>query len=179
MLLQINYASSFNSVTNENNFISEVESKFKNESINPEIIKFSSGNNSKNTIDFKLLEKSKQLIDSIEQSITSKTLYVEFENGVVKESKDLTSYSNLLNQFLKNYSEKIISITGHTNNIGYFENNLEKGLMMANSLKNYLIKNENFTSEIKTYSRGEAEPIADKYTEKGKLLNQRIEIKIY
>lgn len=53
-----------------------------------------------------------------------------------------------------------------------------KGLNMANSLKDYFTKNKNINIDIKTYSRGEAEPIANKYTEKGKLLNQRIEIKI-
>ena len=71
-----------------------------------------------------------------------------------------------------------MAITGHTSNDGYFDKNLVKGLNMANSLKDYFTKNKNINIDIKTYSRGEAEPIANKYTEKGKLLNQRIEIKI-
>ena len=51
--------------------------------------------------------------------------------------------------------------------------------MLEITEKDYLVKNQNTTYNIKTFSRGEAEPIADKNTEKGRLLNQRIEIKIY
>ena len=132
----------------------------------------------KNSIDFKLLQKNSQIIDSIEQLIKDKTLYLKFEKGKVIETEVLVSYSNLLNQYLQNYSDKSISITGHTNNIGYFEKNLEKGLLMANSMKDYFVNIKNINTEIEVISRGEAQPIANKNTEKGRLLNQRIVIKI-
>jgi outer membrane protein OmpA-like peptidoglycan-associated protein len=170
---------STNSNKNEANFISAIESKFKNASIDTELLKFETLENlNENIINFNLLEKNKQLIDSIELSITSKTLHLEFENNEVKESEELISYSKLLRQYLQYYNDKSISITGHTNNNGYFENNLIKGFQMANSLKNYFINTQKIIAEINTYSRGEAEPIANKYTEEGKLLNQRIEVKI-
>ena len=49
---------------------------------------------------------------------------------------------------------------------------------MANSMKDYFVNIKNINTEIEVISRGEAQPIANKNTEKGRLLNQRIVIKI-
>ena len=105
-------------------------------------------------------------------------MYVALENSQLIENAELIKYTQLLKQFLDKKPSKTIDITGHTNNNGYFENNLIIGKNKATKLKEYFINSGITKNEIHTFSRGEAEPIANKYTEEGKLLNSRIEIRI-
>lgn len=118
------------------------------------------------------------LIDSIEFKITNKKLYIDFENDSLVLTKDLLDYTNKLKLYLQKYPTKKVSITGHTDNLGYFDKNLIIGLNNANTLKDYFIKKGIGTTNIETFSKGESEQIANKYTEKGRALNRRIELKI-
>lgn len=129
-------------------------------------------------IKMSLTDINQSLIDSIEQTITNKTLYIDFNNNELTPDNNLIDYTKNLNQYLKRYPDKKIQIIGHTDNIGYFENNVIKGLKKANKLKEYLIKNAITKTKIETSSKGESQPIANKLTEKGRAQNNRIEIKI-
>ncbi|MFK5958910.1 MAG: OmpA family protein [Lutibacter sp.] len=144
-----------------------------------EISNFSYKNNIFNNgieMNFNTLRQNK--IDSIEFKITHKTLYVEFVNGSLVLTKDLIKYTHKLKFYLQKYSIKKVTITGHTDNLGYFDKNLIIGLNNANKLKDYFIKKGIDSAKIETFSKGESKPIADKTTEKGRTLNKRIELKI-
>jgi len=125
-------------------------------------------------LNFNTLKQSK--VDSIEIEITNKRLYLEFVNDSIIVNNDLIKYANNLKLFLKKYPAKKIGITGHTDNLGYFDKNLITGLKNANTLKEYFIKKGIDKIKIETFSKGESEPIADKTTEKGRALNRRIEV---
>jgi len=113
--LKINLNSNFSTSTIGRDLITQIESKIKNETTESESLEFNYYNTiNKNTIDFKLLEKNKQLIDSIEQSSTTKTFYLDIESGLIKETAELISYSELLRQYLQNYTDKSMAIIGHT-----------------------------------------------------------------
>ncbi|WP_372793074.1 OmpA family protein [Lutibacter sp.] len=129
-------------------------------------------------IDMKFNTLQKHSLDSLELTIANRTLYIEFKNDSLISNKELVNYSLLLKQYLKNYTNKKVLITGHTDNLGYYENNLIIGLNRANKVKEYFINNDINTAKFKTLSKGESEPIAEKLTEKGRAKNRRIEITI-
>jgi outer membrane protein OmpA-like peptidoglycan-associated protein len=131
-----------------------------------------------NGIQMKFNTLPKNKIDSIETSISNKRLYLNFVNDSLQTTKKLEEYTFQLKQYLNIYPLKTITITGHTDNKGYYDKNLIIGLNNARTLKDYFIKNGIATTKIKTATKGESEPIADKTTEKGRALNRRIELKI-
>ena len=131
-----------------------------------------------NGIELKFIPLNSKTLDSLESIISTKRLYVSIENEQLIENSELFKYVLLLKQYLIKHPAKKVEITGHTDNTGYFENNLIKGKIKSDKLKDYLIKKGISKTSINTFSRGEAEPIATKYTEEGKALNNRIEIRI-
>lgn len=131
-----------------------------------------------NGIELRFITLNKTILDSLEYTITNKRLYVSIENEQLIESYELSKYVLILNQYLIHNPVKTVEIIGHTDNNGYYENNLIIGKNKANKLKEYFLKKGIVNVPISTFSRGEAEPIANKYTEEGKALNSRIEIKV-
>lgn len=140
---------------------------------------FAKNNNCYNAIKLQFQKRNISYIDSIEKAISNKVLHIEFTNdNTIANTEIIDDYIPLLNQYLNKKHGKEITIIGHTDNIGYYQNNLVKGLTQANIIKDYLISNGIITTKISTNSKGESEPIAAKYTEEGKAKNRRIEIKI-
>ena len=140
---------------------------------------FAKNNNCYNAIKLQFQKRNVSYIDSIEKTISNKVLHIEFTNdNTIANTEIIDDYIPLLNQYLKKIPKKEITIIGHTDNIGYYQYNLVKGLAQANTIKDYLIRNGITTTKISTNSKGESEPIATKYTEEGKAKNRRIEIKI-
>jgi len=129
-----------------------------------------------NGIDLKLNTIKQTVIDSIESTITNKTLYINFEKEVLEGSESLLNYTVILKQYLAKNSDKKIEIIGHTDNIGYFDKNYIIGLNRANKLKEFFIAKNIDQNKINTSSKGESEPIADKRTEEGRAKNKRIQI---
>jgi len=129
-------------------------------------------------IEMKFNTLQQHILDSLELTITHRNIYIEFENDSLISNKELRDYSLLLKQYLKKHTDKKVLITGHTDNLGYFDNNLIVGLTRANKVKDYFIKKDIIASYFETLSKGESEPIAEKLTEKGRAKNRRIEITI-
>jgi len=131
-----------------------------------------------NGILLKINTLNKSTIDSLENSIENKTLYIEFKNDTLLVNKSLTIFTPFLKQYLNKYTDKKIQIIGHTDNLGYFEDNLVIGLIRATKVKDYFVINGIDGTKIETLTKGESEPIANKTTEKGRAINRRIELKI-
>ncbi len=129
-------------------------------------------------IEMKFNTLQQHSLDSLELTIANRTLYIEFKNDSLITNKELKDYSLLLKQYFKIHTNKKVLITGHTDNLGYFDNNLIIGLTRANKVKDYFIKKGIIASNLETLSKGESEPIAEKLTEKGRAKNRRIEITI-
>jgi len=131
-----------------------------------------------NGIEMKFNAIRQSNIDSLEFNIANKRLYVEFVNDSLILNKSLLAYTPKLKFYLQKYPSKTLLITGHTDNLGYFDENLSTGLNNANLLKYYFIKYGINIHQIETFSKGESEPIAEKITKKGRAKNRRIELKI-
>lgn len=131
-----------------------------------------------NGIEIKLNIIQQSVIDSLEFNIAHKTLYIGIENEHLIPTKNLFYYTLTLKQYLQKYSDKKIRITGHTDNLGYYENNLIIGLNSAKKVQEYFVENGIDFNRTEASSKGESEPIADKTTEKGRAKNRRIELEI-
>ncbi len=74
-------------------------------------------------------------------------------------------------------SMKIV-ITGHTDNTGDAEQNLNYfGMKRAESLRDYMVKNGVPAGQIRCESKGQTEPVADNATREGRALNRRANIR--
>jgi OOP family OmpA-OmpF porin len=69
-------------------------------------------------------------------------------------------------------------ITGHTDDVGEEEYNLDLSDQRANAVRNFLIINGIAPAQIETIAKGESEPIADNTTEEGRTANRRVNISI-
>ncbi|MBQ7996775.1 MAG: OmpA family protein [Paludibacteraceae bacterium] len=74
-------------------------------------------------------------------------------------------------------SMKIV-ITGHTDNTGNAEQNLNYfGMKRAESLKNYMVEKGVPAGQIRCESKGQTEPVADNATREGRAQNRRANIR--
>lgn len=127
-------------------------------------------------IKFKTIKQS--IIDSLEFNIANKRLYIEFVNDSLILNNDLLTYTSKLKFYLQKHPNKKVLITGHTDNLGYYDKNVSVGLNNANNVKDYFIKYGMKIHQIETFSKGESEPITEKITKKGRAKNRRIELEI-
>ncbi len=76
---------------------------------------------------------------------------------------------------LKEYKDLRVKITGHTDNIGKHDDNVELSRKRAESVKAYMVEHGIDTDRIETQGMGPDEPIADNKTPGGRAKNRRIE----
>ena len=149
------------------------------------------------------LKESEELAEKIEEALTEKNFdkeidieftaqYVQltlngallFDSGSVVIKEEAVPLMNQLGIILERFSEGIIEIEGHTDNVpmsgAKYSNNDELSDGRALSVFYYLEDNTLLdVSRIKHSGRGEYVPIADNSTEEGRAKNRRVEIKVY
>lgn len=154
-------------------------------------------------VDKAKLEESEDLAEKIEEALKEAKLenevdieftsqYVQltlngallFDSGKVELKKEAIPMLNQIAVILKRYSESVIEIEGHTDNVpmsgSKYSNNDELSSGRALSVFNYLRDNSTIDmSMVKHSGRGEYQPIADNSTPEGRALNRRVEIRIY
>ncbi len=80
--------------------------------------------------------------------------------------------------FIKKYPGYKISLEGYTDNIGSDKYNQGLSERRAAAVKAYLVAHGIDGARIQTSGHGEANPIADNSTEKGRFQNRRVEVLI-
>lgn len=90
----------------------------------------------------------------------------------------------LIDEYLNKLAKKIIatkekvSLTGHTDNVGEPEINVQLALRRAKMIRDLLIKKGVNRNQINTYSKGMNSPIADNDTELGRQKNRRVVVRL-
>jgi len=79
---------------------------------------------------------------------------------------------------LTEYKDLRVLITGHTDDVGEHQTNVDLSEARANSVKAYLVSKGIDTGRIETHGAGPDAPIADNKTDKGRQQNRRIEFKL-
>ncbi|RYE22766.1 MAG: OmpA family protein, partial [Sphingobacteriales bacterium] len=99
---------------------------------------------------------------------------VQFETGKAVIKK--TSYK-LLDEIvgiLNNYPDYMMTIDGHTDDVGSDETNLKLSRDRAASVKNYFVSKGVGTDRIATNGYGETQPVASNKTAAGRAKNRRV-----
>lgn len=79
---------------------------------------------------------------------------------------------------LKEYNKTSITVSGHTDNVGRDDYNLNLSQQRAGSVGQYLISRGVSGGRVNTVGYGKSRPIADNSTENGRSQNRRVEIRI-
>lgn len=81
-------------------------------------------------------------------------------------------------QFLQQYPESTINITGHTDDLGTEKYNLWLSERRAKSVADYFTEQGIEPSRISVIAAGEVHPIADNGSRSGRAMNRRVEMRI-
>ena len=79
---------------------------------------------------------------------------------------------------MKADSKMQVIITGHTDNRGSEDANLDYGYRRAKALKRYMVQQGAPADNIQCESKGETEPIADNGTKEGRAVNRRATVEL-
>jgi len=118
-------------------------------------------------------------IQKAEQEIIDKAFAnLEFESGKSLIKKSSTGSLDELAALLINKPEFKLLISGHTDNVGNPESNLNLSRNRTLAVKDYLVKKGVAPERIRTEHFGQTRPIADNTTAEGRQKNRRVEMKI-
>lgn len=113
---------------------------------------------------------------ALDKTIKINNIYFESGNSLLKE-ESYNSLDSLYQQLLQfNKSEYEIEISGHTDNIGKEDDNLNLSKLRAQVVASYFI-NKGIKKEIIKYvGYGSSKPLSKNYTEKEREMNRRVEL---
>ena len=103
-------------------------------------------------------------------------LYINFETGksIIKTESEPTIAA--IEQLLADYPTLVISIEGHTDNVGSPASNKTLSLARANAVINALVKRGVEKNRLSAKGWGQEKPVADNEIEDGRAKNRRVEI---
>ena len=104
----------------------------------------------------------------------SRTLQFDLERAALQPGADIT-LSTVVN-FLNDYPEVSVRITGHTCWLGSNEYNLDLSQRRANAVAGYLISQGIDRDRLFVAAEGESQPIDTNLTEEGRRSNRRVEV---
>ncbi len=101
---------------------------------------------------------------------------VNFETNSAKLTEGSQSTLDHVAFTLKDWSKVRVEIGGHTDSQGDDEHNLELSQARADAVRDFLVSQGVDASRLVTKGYGEAEPIADNKSAKGRAKNRRVEL---
>ena len=100
----------------------------------------------------------------------------DFNKATLRKAEDADLQKAVA--FVKKYSSYKVSLEGYTDNVGSDAYNQKLWEKRAAAVKDYLVAHGADGSRIQTSGHGEANPVADNSTEKGRAENRRVEVLI-
>lgn len=109
----------------------------------------------------------------------AETIEIRFPFGSTSRVEDpaVDRYLDQLAQRVKQTKERI-SLTGHTDNVGSPESNLELGRRRANAIRDLLVRKGVPAAQITVDSKGESQPTDTNETEVGRHNNRRVVVRL-
>ncbi|MCF6307324.1 MAG: OmpA family protein [Flavobacteriaceae bacterium] len=141
-------------------------------------INFNNEGNYNSAINFSFKELDFKRVEETRNSIPdSRIVYPNFTDSGISVNNDLKILLSELIVYFSENPDSVITIVGHTDNIGNSNDNYNVGLKYARQVRWYLIsKGDLKKSQLKAASKGESEPIESNYSKKGRTVNKRIEV---
>jgi len=142
-------------------------------------IKFNVDTSYDNAFSFRIQPLDLARIENIKKAIPeTKTIYPRFSSSGILNSPVLENTLQEIQTAFEANPTLTITVVGHTDNIGNAIDNYKRGLDFARQIRWYFVtKGSIDKNKIKAVSEGEGKAIASNNTEKGRTLNQRIELK--
>ncbi|MFT6905148.1 MAG: outer membrane protein OmpA-like peptidoglycan-associated protein [Oleiphilaceae bacterium] len=103
---------------------------------------------------------------------------IGFDTGRYNLSNSILSTLNGVAKVINEYPQSSLVILGHTDSVGSSESNLTLSERRAESVADYLIRQNVKSGRLRTSGYGERRPIATNNTAAGRLANRRVEINI-
>lgn len=142
-------------------------------------IDFDENNRFKNGISFKFHPLDTERVESIKLALPeTKTIYPKLEHDVIFVNEALQELLTEVKNAIDADPNLKVEIIGHTDNIGNANDNYLLGLKFARQVRWYLVtKGKLDPKKVIALSQGESMSIATNRTERGRLINRRIEVK--
>jgi OmpA-OmpF porin, OOP family len=117
---------------------------------------------------------------NIKETINANPLIMYFDTNKSSENLSTDEQNRIaeIANYIKNVPDAMVSVIGHTDNVGSVDLNRSLGQTRADFAKKQLIKQGIDSSKIETSSQGSDTPIADNSTAEGKTKNRRTVITI-
>ncbi|MBN2530298.1 MAG: OmpA family protein [Deltaproteobacteria bacterium] len=103
---------------------------------------------------------------------------VNFDMGTANMTKSSTQKLQPLVDYMSIKPEIYVELSGHTDNLGDAEKNLNLSLARAQAVKNYLVSKGIDAGRIAVTGYGDQKPIASNKTPEGRQKNRRTEVRI-
>tara|TARA_B100000242_G_scaffold84105_1_gene56128 strand:+ start:884 stop:2788 length:1905 start_codon:yes stop_codon:yes gene_type:complete len=117
-------------------------------------------------------------IKKLENGKSFKINDILFEFNSFKINLKSISILSLFSQYLKQNKDLVVTIEGHTDNVGNKIENLDLSKQRAKSVYDYLIQSGVEEQRLDYDGFGEEKPVASNDDEKGRALNRRTEFKV-
>ena len=118
-------------------------------------------------------------IEAEVQKVLTKALKgVQFESGKDVLLKRSHKVLNSVAEVMEEHPEYYLEISGHTDDTGTPESNLDLSRDRAQAVVHYLLEHGVEVSRIRSEGFGETQPTVSNETDAGKALNRRVEFKI-
>jgi outer membrane protein OmpA-like peptidoglycan-associated protein len=133
-------------------------------------------------------QQAKEIKQNIPGAVVERVgegIQVTFESGLLfdydSDRIKPTAAENLRNlaRSLNNYPNTDLVIVGHTDAIGSDEYNADLSQRRSRAAANYLASLGVNPSRLRTYGRGESEPVAENTSDVGRQKNRRVEVAIF
>jgi len=133
-------------------------------------------------------QQAKEIKQNIPGAVVERVgegIQVTFESGLLfdhdSDRVKPAAAENLRNlaRSLNNYPNTDLVIVGHTDATGPDEYNADLSQRRARSAANYLASLGVNPTRLRTYGRGESEPVAENASEVGRQKNRRVEVAIF
>lgn len=105
-------------------------------------------------------------------------IYFDFDDASFKNDSIIDNSVIEFKEWLDKNSESMLTITGHSDNMGTLKYNQILGLERAQAVKNYFQSKGIDATKLMVASEGESQPINDQTTEGGRAKNRRVVITI-
>ncbi|MDQ3949252.1 MAG: OmpA family protein [Gemmatimonadota bacterium] len=133
-------------------------------------------------------QQAKEIKQNIPGAVVERVgegIQVTFESGLLfdydSDRIKPTAAENLrsLARSLNNYPNTDLVIVGHTDGIGSADYNAELSQRRARAAANYLASLGVNPARLRTFGRGESEPVAENTSDVGRQQNRRVEVAIF
>lgn len=114
----------------------------------------------------------------VQEPLVLSDIYFIFDREIVKNMDGLIAITKEAVDYLSQYPESKIYITGYTCNMGTEEHNYDLGLLRAETVKNYMISQGIAEDKFVIESKGPSEPKAPNDTVEDKMENRRVHITV-